>query len=131
VLPPRGSRYGFFFVESARLVESARSESARSESAWVIGVVLLMPAMELSVVPELVVVVVVAGAMLVLSAAPLSDLLQAPRAAIVTRAVIAVIALVRISLLWCSVDGSSRILPVGPELAARRRNADSGANRAP
>jgi hypothetical protein len=58
--------------------------------------------MELSATPGLV-VVVVAGAMLVLSIAALSsDLLQAPTATSVTRAVIAVIALVRISLLVVS-----------------------------
>jgi hypothetical protein len=67
-----------------------------------------MPTIELSATPGLV-VVVVAGAMFVLSIAALSsDLLQAPTATSVTRAVIAVIALVRISLLWFVVMGWGR-----------------------
>ena len=82
--------------------------------------------MELSAVPELV-VVVVAGAMLVLSIAlSSSDLLQAPTATRVTRAVIAVIALVRISSE--SSRGSSRVLP-WPGASAFQDV--TGANRAP
>jgi hypothetical protein len=86
-------------------------ESARIESAAVIGVVeVLMPAIELSATPGLV-VVVVAGAMVALSiAVPLSDLLQAPTATSVTSAVIAVIALVRIFLLVFVVMGRAAVI---------------------
>jgi hypothetical protein len=72
-----------------------------------------MPAIELSATPGLV-VVVVAGAMVVLSiAAPLSDLLQAPTATSATRAVIPVIALVRISLLVVRRDGGAAVTRKG------------------
>jgi hypothetical protein len=77
-------------------------ESVRTESACVIG----MPDMELSAAVPGLVVVVVAGAMFVVSIAVLSFLLHALTATSVIRAVIPVIALVRIFLLTVRRDTS-------------------------
>jgi hypothetical protein len=74
-----------------------------------------MPTIELSATPGLVVVVVAGGTVALSIAVPLSELLQAPTATSVTRAVIAVIALVRISLLVVRREGSGRGRPEGQE----------------